>query len=349
MAPFVAVLLAFSVGRARRPDGGAGLVRCIRRPSGARAVRARAPGARSAPGRSAARSWCCRSAVLVLALAGAANLQRCWDYTIALARAARPAGRGVQGGRGRRRRSSVCSRTSGTSSLAAVALAARVPRAARAGPVAAAAHAAGPVAHGDDELAARGRRGDRLRARGAVSVPVRPGRAQGGRRPAAPVGVGAGAAGRGDDRVHERRRLRPRRRRAAARAWWRAASSSPGDSRRCGERRGASWPAVAGLAAVVLVTLAFQFQFQYGGAGWRDLSARDGLRSVAGHRRHSRSSAPVWTASPRTSRAEARPGDELLIYPQGAALLPVLAGRDRRQHVPALRRRRRGRRCRRRP
>ena len=40
--------------------------------------------------------------------------------------------------------------------------------------------------------------------------------------------------------------------------------------------RGTPWPALAGMAAVVLVTLVFQLQFQYGGAGWRDLSARMG-------------------------------------------------------------------------
>lgn len=85
-------------------------------------------------------------------------------------------------------------------------------------------------------------------------------------------------------------------------------------------RRGlrARWPAVVGLAAVVLVTLAFQVQFQFGEAGWRDLSARmasgpwQGIAVTPAQRvRLDRFAADL--------AGEARPDDQLLIYPQGAA------------------------------
>ncbi len=83
-------------------------------------------------------------------------------------------------------------------------------------------------------------------------------------------------------------------------------------------RRGVPWLAFAGLAAVVLVTLVFQVQFQYGGAGWRDLSARmasgpwRGIAVTPAQRSHlDRFAADL--------AGESRPEDRLLIYPQGAA------------------------------
>ena len=81
---------------------------------------------------------------------------------------------------------------------------------------------------------------------------------------------------------------------------------------------GLAWPAVVALAAVVVVTLVFQVQFQFGEVGWRDLSARMGSGPWAGI-----AVTPAQRA--RLDRlaedlaAEARPGDQLLIYPQGAA------------------------------
>jgi hypothetical protein len=86
-------------------------------------------------------------------------------------------------------------------------------------------------------------------------------------------------------------------------------------------RRGgaASWPAVLGLGAVVLVTLVFQVQFQYGQAGWRDLSSRvesGPWRGIAvtpeQHGRLARFAEDL--------AGEARAGDRLLAYPQAAAL-----------------------------
>jgi hypothetical protein len=83
--------------------------------------------------------------------------------------------------------------------------------------------------------------------------------------------------------------------------------------------RGAPWPALAGLAAVVLVALVCQVQFQYGGTGWRDLSARmtsgpwQGIAVTPTQRlRLDRFAADL--------AGEARTGDRLLAYPQGAAL-----------------------------
>ena len=82
--------------------------------------------------------------------------------------------------------------------------------------------------------------------------------------------------------------------------------------------RGAVWPALVGLGAVVLVTLAFQLQFQYGQAGWRDLSVRmtsGPWRGIA--------VTPAQRAGLDRFAAdlagEARPEDQLLVYPQGAA------------------------------
>jgi hypothetical protein len=86
-------------------------------------------------------------------------------------------------------------------------------------------------------------------------------------------------------------------------------------------RRGgrAPWPAVAGLAAVVVVTLAFQVQFQFGQVGWHELSSRmesgpwRGIAVTSEQRgRLARFAADL--------AGEARPGDRLLAYPQAAAL-----------------------------
>ena len=215
MMPFVAVFLAFSVGERTvvMVARGSFLASAARR---ARAHRPRARGVRSARGR-----WAALVVVLPVRRAGRSRWRaRQSPALLGLhhrpRRPARPAGGTAQGGRGGRgvRRSPpgpvVHRRRRGR-------LAAGVPRPPRSRAVAAAAHAAGPLADRDDESAARVRRRDRLRPGGAVSVPVRAGRAQGGRRAAAPVGVGSGAAGGGDDGVHERRRVRPCRRRAAAR------------------------------------------------------------------------------------------------------------------------------------
>ncbi len=77
------------------------------------------------------------------------------------------------------------------------------------------------------------------------------------------------------------------------------------------------WPAFAGLAAVVLVTLAFQVQFQHGGIAWSELDRRV-------------SAGPWWgigvsdeqhddlTRFATDLEAQTRDGDELLIYPWGA-------------------------------
>ena len=87
---------------------------------------------------------------------------------------------------------------------------------------------------------------------------------------------------------------------------------------RRGRDQGLSWPALAGLAAVVAVTLAFQVQFQQGAAGWKDLSARmdsgpwKGIAVTPAQReRLERFAAHV--------AGEGRPGDRLLVYPWGAA------------------------------
>lgn len=85
-----------------------------------------------------------------------------------------------------------------------------------------------------------------------------------------------------------------------------------------GRRHGFAWPAPAGLAAVVAVTLLFQVQFQQGAATWDDLSARmpsgpwKGITVTAAQReRLERFSSDL--------AAESRLGDRLLAYPWGAA------------------------------
>ena len=82
--------------------------------------------------------------------------------------------------------------------------------------------------------------------------------------------------------------------------------------------RGAAWPALVGLAAVVLVTLAFQLQFQYGDAGWRDLSARMGSGPWRGIAVTPAQRGDLDRFAIDLAGA-ARPGDQLLVYPQGAA------------------------------
>ena len=85
------------------------------------------------------------------------------------------------------------------------------------------------------------------------------------------------------------------------------------------QRPAVPWPAIAGLAAIVVVTIVLQLQFHYGGAGWRDLSAR-------------MASGPWWGISVTPAQrarldrfagdlaGETGARDRLLAYPQGAAL-----------------------------
>jgi hypothetical protein len=82
-------------------------------------------------------------------------------------------------------------------------------------------------------------------------------------------------------------------------------------------RGGYLWPALAGLAAVVLATLAFQVQFQPGGVALGDLSSRMasgpwmGIAVTPGQR----------TGLERFAadlERQGRPGDRLLVYPLGA-------------------------------
>ncbi len=82
--------------------------------------------------------------------------------------------------------------------------------------------------------------------------------------------------------------------------------------------RGAAWPVLAGLAGIVVVTLAFQLQFQFGGAGWSDLSAR----MASGPWQGIAVTPPQRAGLDRFAAdlaSEARPGDQLLVYPEGAA------------------------------
>lgn len=78
------------------------------------------------------------------------------------------------------------------------------------------------------------------------------------------------------------------------------------------------WPALAGLAAVVLVTLAFQAQFQYGGVAGKDLSERmssgpwEGIAVTVAQRER------LDSFETDVAR-EGRSGDRLLVYPWGAA------------------------------
>lgn len=84
-----------------------------------------------------------------------------------------------------------------------------------------------------------------------------------------------------------------------------------------GRGRGRPYAALVGLAGVVLVTLAFQVQFQFGGAALGDLSARmvsgpwRGIAVTPAQRqRLDRYAADLAD--------HARPGDRLLAYPRGA-------------------------------
>jgi hypothetical protein len=82
-------------------------------------------------------------------------------------------------------------------------------------------------------------------------------------------------------------------------------------------RSRSAWPAVVGLGAVVLVTLAFQVQFQVGGVRWQDLSEK----MDSGPWRGIAVTAEQRAGLERFSRdlaGAARAGDELLIYPEGA-------------------------------
>lgn len=78
------------------------------------------------------------------------------------------------------------------------------------------------------------------------------------------------------------------------------------------------WPAVAALAAVVAATLAFQVQFNHDDARWGDLTARmhDGPWKGIALTPGQRGSLERFSAD---LRADGEPGDQLLVYPQGAA------------------------------
>jgi hypothetical protein len=83
-------------------------------------------------------------------------------------------------------------------------------------------------------------------------------------------------------------------------------------------RQGASWIAAAGLMAIVATTLSFQVQFQVGGVSWSDLDTRmdDGpWRGIALTARQGR----LLDAFSADLARTARPGDDVLVYPQGAA------------------------------
>ncbi len=84
-----------------------------------------------------------------------------------------------------------------------------------------------------------------------------------------------------------------------------------------GRDHGLSWPALAGLAGVVAVTLVFQVQFQQG-AAWGDLTARvdSGAWKGIAVTPVQREGLERFTAD---IAAEGRPGDSLLVYPWGAA------------------------------
>lgn len=83
-------------------------------------------------------------------------------------------------------------------------------------------------------------------------------------------------------------------------------------------RRGGSWIAAAGLMAIVAATLSFQVQFQVGGVRWSDLDTKmdDGpWRGIALTARQGR----LLDAFSADLAQTARPGDDVLVFPQGAA------------------------------
>lgn len=83
-------------------------------------------------------------------------------------------------------------------------------------------------------------------------------------------------------------------------------------------RRG-PWVSVAGLMVIVLATLAFQVQFQSGGAGWSDLTARmdggpwKGIALSASQRR-------LLDGYAADLAAQGRADDQLLAYPRASAV-----------------------------
>jgi hypothetical protein len=83
------------------------------------------------------------------------------------------------------------------------------------------------------------------------------------------------------------------------------------------ERPRLAWPAVLGLGAVVLVTLALQFQFLPGGVGWRDLSEEMGSGPWRGIALTPPQRAGLERFSGDLARTT-RPGEAVLIYPEGA-------------------------------
>ncbi len=316
MAPFVAILLAFSVGR--------------------RAVLMVAHGSFLHPPAteddpSGLRAWHAISAwalggaltvapvaVLVLALAGSANLRRSWDYTISLARHMDQLG-------GTAKAVEVAGSFAGLLAdewyvVAVAVLSVLVlrfrPRAGRwlllltppalwVAATTSSLHAAGAVI---------------LYALAApyllLFVPAE--RREDGARlllwiwaPAVLVGAMI-AYTSADGFVHSAVGLLPGAVASGLFLAWGLSALLPGRGRRV------PWPALAGLAGVVLVTLAFQVQFQYGGAGWRDLSARmdsgpwSGIAVTPGQRGR-------LDLFATDLASEAHPGDELLVYPQGSA------------------------------
>ena len=337
MTPFVAVLLAFAVGdRAvamvaegaflHPPDP-------EREPSGPRAWR----GAQRLDARRRARRGAGRRADR-RDLAGASQPPCAAGTTrSALARQLDQLGGDVQGGRGRRRRSSgwSCEPVVHRRRRGALVLRCSAARPGS-GDGCCSLTPAAPVAHGDDELAARGRRGDRVRpaALRICTCSSRPSAGKDGARlllwvwaPALLVGAMT-AYTSADGFVHAAVGLLARH--GGQRPVPGLGAEPP--AARATALRGRR---VVGLAAVVLVTLAFQVQFQ------------------SGRRQAGATSRPAWTQgpgraspSPPAQRGEARPfrrgsgrgGRSGRPAPRLSArgrLLPVLAGRDRGEHLPA--------------
>ena len=330
MAPFVAIFLAFSVGERAVAHGGAGFVPAsARRESeptrSPRVACAQRLGAR----RRARRS--CRSAGLVLALAGRAT-----SSAAGTTRSAWPHQLDQLGGASKAVEVSGAFAGLLLDQWYIVAVAVRVAAACSVlrpgvGQVAAAAHAPGPVADGHDELAARGRRGHRVRPGGAVPVPVRPGRAQGGRRAAARSGSGLPALLVGamtaytsaDGFVHSAVGLLPGvvasgalpglgPRAAAAGSRRSVARSRRARRRRAGDARRSSCSS------------------SIGGAGWRDLSARMASGPWQGIAVTPAQRAPVSTASRRTWRRRRGPETSSSSIREGAAYYLYWPGRSRR-------------------